>query len=166
VSGEITFAHGWRPGVIGDIVRLHALYYAQHWRLEALFEARVAAGLGAFLESYDEHVSRLFTAHVDDRLAGSLTIDGSSDPDGVARLRWFIVADEARGRGLGKKLLQMAMDFLAETKQLSCYLSTFDGLDTARALYEHYGFRLTREATESIWGRSLRMQRFEWKPGR
>jgi GNAT superfamily N-acetyltransferase len=160
---EIVYAHGWRPGVIGEIVRLHATYYAKEWGLGALFEAKVAAGLGAFIESYDPKISRLFTASTDDRLLGSLTIAGASGPEDWARLRWFILAEEARGRGIGKTLMQMAIDFLAETRCRSCYLTTFAGLASARALYERHGFRLTHEAMDASWGRALLEQRFEWR---
>jgi hypothetical protein len=64
----------------------------------------VATGLGAFLQSYDPNVSRLVTASVGDRLIGSLTIEGaaSETPEG-ARLRWFILAEEACGRGIGTR---------------------------------------------------------------
>ncbi|MBV9066447.1 MAG: GNAT family N-acetyltransferase [Methylobacteriaceae bacterium] len=165
MAGPPVYGHGWRPGVIGDIVRLHAVYYAREWQLGAAFEAKVAAELGAFIESYDAQVSRLLTAHTRDRLLGALSIDGSSTRErhGAARLRWLILADEAHGRGIGKTLMQMAMDFLAETHCRACYLTTFAGLDAARALYERHGFRLTRETQDATWGRPLREQRFEWR---
>jgi GNAT superfamily N-acetyltransferase len=165
VSEAVVYAHGWRPGIIGDLVRLHAVYYAKEWELGARFEAKVAAGLGAFIEAYDPHVSRLFTATLRDRLIGALTIDGTAARDlgGPARLRWFILAKEARGRGIGKALMQMGMNFLAETQCRTCYLTTFAGLDPARALYERHGFRLTREAPDATWGRPLLEQRFDWR---
>src|SRR5947209_5538412 len=159
----VLYGHGRNPEIIGDIVRLHAIYYAREWGLGAPFEATVVAELGAFIESYDASVSRLFSASVDDRLVGSLTIAGTRDPEGAARLRWFILADEARGRGIGKRLMQMAMDFLAETRCSACYLTTFAGLDAARTLYERQGFRLTHEATDASWGRPLLEQRFDWR---
>jgi GNAT superfamily N-acetyltransferase len=164
LSEAVAYAHGWRPGVIGEIVRLHGLVYAKEWGLGAIFEAKVAAGLGAFLQSYDPAVSRLFTAHSDDRVVGALAIEGPAarDRGGAARLRWFILAEEARGRGIGKTLMQTGMDFLADTHCRSCYLTTFAGLDSARVLYERHGFRLTDEALDVTWGRPLLEQRFEW----
>ena len=165
MSGAVVYGHGWRPGIIGDVVRLHALYYAKEWQLGAPFEAKVAAGLGAFMETYDPQVSRLFTASMADRLLGSLTIDGTAarDSAGAARLRWFVLADDARGRGIGKTLMQMAMGFLAQTQCRSCYLTTFAGLEAARMLYERHGFRLTCEAPDATWGRPLLEQRFDWR---
>lgn len=104
---------------------------------------------------------------MEDRLVGALTIDGTTvrDADPAARLRWFIVAEEAQGRGIGKTLMRMAMEFLAETQCRSCHLTTFAGLDSARVLYERHGFRLTLEAPDASWARPLLMQRFEWRRG-
>ena len=102
---------------------------------------------------------------MDGRLIGSLTIDGTAaaDAGGTARLRWFILAEETRGRGIGKALMRMAMEFLDQTQCRSCYLTTFAGLEPARALYQRHGFRLTHEAPEACWARPLLMQRFEWR---
>jgi GNAT superfamily N-acetyltransferase len=161
MADAVVYAHGWRRGVIGDIVGLHALYYAKHWQLGAVFEAKVATGLGAFLQSYDPNVSRLFTATSGGRLIGSLAIDGSNARG--ARLRWFILAEEACGRGIGKALMQNAMNFLHEKHCRFCYLTTFAGLEPARALYQRHGFRLAHEAPDATWGRLLLEQRFEWR---
>jgi GNAT superfamily N-acetyltransferase len=166
MPAPVVYGHGWVPGLIGEIVRLHAIYYAQHWQLGGVFEAKVAAEFGAFVETYNASVSRLFTAHTNDRLVGSLTIVGATEPEGAARLRWFILAEEACGRGIGKHLMQLAMDFLSETGCRACYLTTFAGLDSARALYERHNFRLTHEAMDASWGRPLLEQRFEWRAGR
>jgi RimJ/RimL family protein N-acetyltransferase len=43
-------------------------------------------------------------------------------------------------------------------------LTTFAGLDAARALYERLGFRLVAEADGETWGTKVREQRFEWAP--
>lgn len=97
---------------------------------------------------------------------GSVIIDGSNpelDPN-QAHLRFFIVADGARGKGIGKALIAAATDFLS-----GCYetakLETFAGLDTARALYEAAGFKLAEEWETDKWGPIIREQRFEWRTG-
>jgi hypothetical protein len=37
VPEAVVYGHGWRPGIIGDVVRLHAVYYAKEWELGARF---------------------------------------------------------------------------------------------------------------------------------
>src|SRR6188472_4229805 len=83
MPAAVVYGRGWKPGVIGDIVRLHAVHY---WDFGVGFEARVATGLAAFIKTYDASVSRLFTASIEDGLVGSLAIAGTNDPDRSTRL--------------------------------------------------------------------------------
>jgi len=62
-------------------------------------------------------------------------------------VRWFIVSDKLRGKGAGNFLMQQAMDFCEQNKYSSVYLWTFQGLGSARHLYEKFGFTLTQEKT-------------------
>ena len=43
----------------------------------------------------------------------------------------------------------------------SVWLTTFAGLDAARALYERHGFRLVSESDIDQWSGGVREQRFE-----
>jgi GNAT superfamily N-acetyltransferase len=67
-----------------------------------------------------------------------------------------------RGRGLGRRLIEAAMGFCRRAGHRSVYLTTFAGLDAARALYEQQGFRLVAEADGETWSTRVREQRFEW----
>ena len=44
------------------------------------------------------------------------------------------------------------------------WLTSFRGLDPARALYERHGFRLVEEREAGSWGTSVLEQRFERRP--
>lgn len=156
------FQRGWRPGVIGDVVRAHATYYAAEWGFGMAFEARVAGDMAAFLGRYDPERDLLLTADGAAGFLASVAIDGS-DPalaDGEAHLRWFIATDAARGRGVARRLLAASLTFAAARGFRSCYLDTFAGLDAARTLYEQHGFRLEHEADDMTWGVRVREQRF------
>jgi ribosomal protein S18 acetylase RimI-like enzyme len=156
---------GWAPGVVGEVVRAHAAFYAREWGFGPFFEAKVARELGGFLVRYDPAKDRLFRAEEEadgGRFLGSLTIDGG-DPElaeGVAHLRWFIVADGARGRGVGGALMRAALGFLAEAGFRSCFLLTFAGLHPARRLYEGAGFVLEGETEAESWGTRVAERRF------
>ena len=69
---------------------------------------------------------------------------------------------DARGSGLGKKMVQRAMDFCHDQNIKNIWLTTFAGLDAARALYEHHGFTLTSESDADQWSGGVREQLFEW----
>jgi ribosomal protein S18 acetylase RimI-like enzyme len=159
-----TILTGWRPGLAGEIVRAHAIYYAREWNFPAYFEAKLARELGDFLARLAPR-DALLSAWDGETFLGSLAIDGSDAAlaPGQAHLRWFITTDAARGRGIGGKLLAAGMAFLRQHDFASCYLTTFAGLDTARRLYEAQGFTLTDEQTAESWGTQVREQLFTWR---
>ena len=154
--------NGYRPGVIARAVALHMDYYAPLWGFGVQFEAKVAAEMGEFHARYDP-CRDLFIAVFDDEgaLLGTITIDGLSAAEEGAHLRWFIVAQTAQGSGLGKELMRRADAFLRERGYRKTYLTTFAGLDAARALYERYGFELVSEEETDPWSGQVGIQRFE-----
>ena len=101
----------YRPGAIGRVIELHGEYYHAHWRFGEFFEAKVACELAEFFSGYDAERDGFWTAAVGGRVKGSIAIDGVHSADEGAHLRWFIVSDELRGRGIGTRLLHAAVDF-------------------------------------------------------
>lgn len=90
---------------------------------------------------------------------GAVAIDGQSKEEG-ARLRWFIVAPDYRGLGIGQLLMQQAIDFCHRANFSQVYLWTFAGLTAARRLYDHFGFVLQEEHTDAHWGARVTHQKF------
>lgn len=151
---------GYRPGAIGSLALLHGVYYARHWNFGLPFEAKVASELSGFLARMDPARDLFLTAWSNDRLDGSITIDVSGGGELGAHLRWFIVSDKARGSGLGKVLMRRAIAHCDALGVESSWLTTFAGLDTARALYERHGFVLARESDVDQWSGGVREQLF------
>ena len=104
--------------------------------------------------------NRQLTAHHAGRIVGGVAIDGEDLGGGVAHLRWFIVDEAERGRGLGRELLVRAVAFCSEAGFAAIELWTFAGLDAARHLYQDCGFVLVEEKPGSQWGRTVNEQRF------
>jgi GNAT superfamily N-acetyltransferase len=152
---------GYLPGCIGRVAELHALYYSEHAGFGLPFEAKVARELAEFCGRCDARRDGLWLARIDGRIHGSIAIDGlHADSEGV-HLRWFITSDEARGRGVGRSLLDTALGFCRERHRGRVHLSTFAGLEAARHLYEKAGFRLVQQQRGAQWGREVDEQRFE-----
>ncbi len=136
---------GYAPGALGRITELHACYYADHWQLGLYFEAKVATEMATFLTNFDPARDGAWFAKVNGEIVGGVFIDGSDANGQGARLRWFIVDPAYQGHGLGNRLLAEAVSFCKRKGYSRVYLTTFAGLNTARHLYEKFGFRLCRE---------------------
>ena len=100
------------PGDIGYIIYLHGLLYAREYRLDHTFESFVAERIGQFGQQYDASKDYFAVAEIDDRIVGSIMIQGL--PDNTGMLRFFLVHPDARGRGLGKEFMKRAVNFCRE----------------------------------------------------
>ena len=152
MTGEVEFG-GYFPGALGQLATLHAVHYAASHGLGQVFEARVARDIGDLLLRFDPDRDFHRTARINGRLLASITIDGHGYPD--AHLRCFIVAPEARGRGLGRRLLAEAIDFCRQHGFSRIYLWTLAGLEPAGQLYRDAGFTLVEEHPGEQWGKRL-----------
>ncbi len=157
---HIEIVKGYIPGSIGRVAELHGIYYHQNWGFGLFFEAKVAAELAEFLRRYDERRDGFWTASLEGRLEGSITIDGLHGEGEGAHLRWFIVSDALRGTGLGTRLIDAAIDFCRRRSYRRVYLWTFENLNAARHLYEKTGFELVEQHRGTQWGKEVNEQRF------
>ncbi len=152
---------GYQPGGIGWVTQMHGSYYHRHWDFDLYFETKVARGLCDFLARLDPARDGFWLAWRGDDIVGSITIDGSGGDNDDAHLRFFIVAPDRQGLGIGRLLMQTAVEFCRGSGAPRVYLWTFAGLDAARRLYEAFGFRLVREQPDRQWGRLVNEQLFE-----
>lgn len=162
MTREVAVTTGYSPGVIADVIGLHMAYYAPAWGFGSQFEGKLAREMGEFHERLDP-ARDLFAVARDSAgvLVGSITIDGISAATVGAHLRWFIVDQRVAGSGIGGALMSSACRFLDARAYRLTYLTTFRGLDAARALYERFGFRLVEEQEQDPWSGSVGVQRFE-----
>jgi GNAT superfamily N-acetyltransferase len=155
---------GCRPQAAGGIVSLHEAYYSKAWGFGAAFRDKVSRELSEFLSRFDPELDFQANAFAATGLVGSITLDVTGGgPDG-AHLRWFIVDDQARGTGLGRKLMASAIAHCDRAAKGKAWLTTFAGLDAARALYEAHGFRLKHESDVDQWSGGVREQLFLREP--
>ncbi|SBW05484.1 MarR family transcriptional regulator (fragment) [uncultured delta proteobacterium] len=159
----ITIAQGYRPGAIGRIAEMHAVFYSAHAGFGHFFEGKVAAGLAEFTTRLANPRNALWTALDGNRIVGSVAIDGEDLGDNTAHLRWFILDDGFRGRGIGRALLAEAVAFCDRSGFAATRLWTFSTLLAARKLYESFGFVLEQEYAGTQWGEEVLEQVFARK---
>ena len=151
---------GCVPGAIGRITELHGTYYGRDWNFGLDFEANVAAGLAEFLLRFDPARDGFWTASLAGSVEGGVALDGLRAESGDARLRWFILSEKVRGRGVGNRLMHEVLGFCRARNYRRVSLSTFEGLTAARHLYEKFGFRLAEPAEGVRWDLPVTEQRF------
>jgi len=152
---------GYVPGAIGWVAQVHAAYYHEHWGFGLFFESKVATELSEFLRRFEEGRDGFWVARMEQRIVGSIAIDGINSANKGAHLRWFIVSPENQGQGIGKVLLEEAIDFCRRARLNRVYLWSFAGLDAARHLYERFGFRLCEQYEGNQWGKIVTEQMYE-----
>jgi len=157
-------SQGYRPGVVGRVTEMHALFYARHAGFGQFFESQVASGVSEFVGRLDRPCNGIWLALAQDRIIGSIAIDGEDLGQGHAHLRWFILDEHYQGRGLGRQLLTQALGFCDHQRFAATRLWTFKGLDAARHLYESCGFRQVQQAEGQQWGSKVTEQEFT-RPG-
>jgi N-acetylglutamate synthase-like GNAT family acetyltransferase len=158
---NVEIIKGYIPGSIGRVAELHGTFYQEHWDFTVFFEAKVATELSEFLGRYDEKLDSFWTASLKGRVEGSIAIDGIHAEKEGAHLRWFIVSDVLRGRGIGNRLIKEALNFCRNKGYKRVYLWTFEGLNAAKHLYEKNGFELVEQNEGIQWGTEVNKQRFE-----
>ena len=159
VKNELS--EGYISGLIGRVAELHATYYSENWGFGMTFEAKVASDFSQFMEDYNQQTDFTLSVLVVGVIEASISINGVVN--NVAHLRWFVVSEKLRGNGVGNTLIQKAIKFCECTKFQGIYLWTFEGLGSARHLYEKYGFNLIEEKQGNQWGSFVTEQKF-FKP--
>lgn len=159
-SNPITIHAGYQPGMIGRITEMHAAFYARHAGFGQFFESQVATGVAEFAGRLNQTGNHVWLALLNDRIVGSVAIDGQDLGNNHAHLRWFILDDGCRGSGVGRQLLAEAVAYCDRLGFAATRLWTFKGLDAARKLYESVGFQLVREEAGEQWGSTVTEQQF------
>lgn len=160
VRDTVQIVPGYRPGLVGRVAEMHAAFYSRHSGFGQFFESQVATGIAEFAGRLGEPCNGVWTAIQNDRIVGSIAIDGQDLGNRQAHLRWFILDDGCRGSGTGRKLIDAALDFCDRFGFSECQLWTFKGLDAARKLYESVGFKLVHEEDGHQWGSIVTEQQF------
>ncbi|AUB55057.1 GNAT family N-acetyltransferase [Methanobacterium subterraneum] len=70
----------------------------------------------------------------------------------TAQFRFLFLDSKIRGLGLGRKLLDMSIDFCKENEYKRVFLWTFSTLQAARYLYKNKGFTITETKENNEWG--------------
>src|SRR5262249_12581669 len=148
-----------RPGDIGWITHRHGALYSQQYGWDDTFEALVAEILSKFAQDHNPERERIWVAEQDGEPLGSVMIVDAGD--NVAQLRLLLVEPHARGKKIGKKLVDECVAFARKKKYSKMKLWTQSCLPEARNLYIKTGFKLVEEKPHHSFGHDLVAQIWE-----
>ncbi|UCE11514.1 MAG: MarR family transcriptional regulator [Candidatus Thorarchaeota archaeon] len=143
--------HG--AGDIGWITHRHGVLYAEEYGWDETFEALVADILVKFIQSNDPKRERIWIAEQDGEKVGSIVLVDAGNQ--VSQLRLLLVEPKARGKGIGRRLIQECIDFSKSRGYNKIRLWTQKNLDAARHLYRKAGFVCVSEKPHRSFGHNL-----------
>jgi GNAT superfamily N-acetyltransferase len=148
------------PSDAAWLVARHGALYAREAGFDASFAPVVAGILDRFIAGGDPAAEAGWIAETKDRRLGSIFCmrEGAE----IARLRLFLLEPEARGQGLGYRLLQTCMGFARARGYRGMILSTHESHRDACALYARTGWRLASARPVRSYGCDLVEQSWEF----
>lgn len=149
-------------GDAGWLIQQHAELYAREEGFDASFEPLVAEILAAYLRNRDPACERAWIAWCRGERLGSIFCVRGPEP-GQAKLRLFLLTPSARGRGLGKRLLEACIEFARDKGYGELVLWTHASHRAACALYEKAGFTCTDSHPVTSFGQRLEEQTWKLK---
>ncbi|MDG6226178.1 MAG: GNAT family N-acetyltransferase [Candidatus Thermoplasmatota archaeon] len=147
-----------RPGDLGSLVRLHGVIYRDEYGFDHVFESYVGEYMSRTFRELREG-ERVWIVEDGGEVLGCIAIVRHTDDQ--AQLRWFLLHPKVRGKGIGRSLLDAALDFARVSGYSSVFLLTESVLEVAASLYQKAGFELTWERRERKWGSGLIRQRYD-----
>lgn len=158
-AAERITVRGPRPGDLGRIIARHGELYAE-LGYPPVFERYVVQAASELVSGFSPPRDRIFVAERGGRFAGSVASKGL--PDATAQLRFLLVEPDARGRGLGRRLVRCVIDHARRSGERRIVLDTANDLAAARALYAAHGFRKIASGSSAPWlPRGVASERWE-----
>lgn len=135
------------------------MLYAEEYGWDEHFEALIADIVARFIRRFDPRRERCWIAERDGENVGSVFLVKKSRQ--VAKLRLLLVDPNARGMGIGTRLVEECLRFARQAGYRKITLWTNSILVAARKIYEKAGFRLIESAPHHSFGHDLVSETWE-----
>jgi N-acetylglutamate synthase-like GNAT family acetyltransferase len=142
-----------KPGDLGWVVMAHGEVYAAQFGWDTGFEALVARIVADYANGADPDREAAWIAESNGERAGCVFLVAGED--NMAKLRILLVHPDARGHGLGTRLVDECLAFARAAGYRAVTLWTNDVLTSARRIYQAAGFELVDKKPHHSFGKDL-----------
>lgn len=140
-------------GDMGLIASRHGVLYSVEHGFDDSFEPQVAEILLAFRRNRRPNRERAWVAARGERILGSIFCVQVDDE--TAKLRLFYLEPDARGLGLGRRMLEACIGFARDAGYQRMVLWTHESHQAACSLYRKSGFTMVSETPCHNFGQDL-----------
>lgn len=148
-----------QPGDMGWVVYRHAVLYTNEYGWDETFEALVAEIAAKFIQNFNAKAERCWIAEMNGAIVGSVFLVQQSTE--VAKLRLLYVESNARGLGIGARLVDECIRFARRAGYRKITLWTNSVLTAARHIYAKAGFQLIHSEPQHNFGQDLISETWE-----
>lgn len=153
-TDDVVRLRGPAPGDLGWIIHRQAVIYHEEYGWDWTYEGLISGIIGKFVAEHDPMREAAWIAESRGVTIGSVFLVRTDDR-AVAKLRLLYVESAARGRGVGRQLVDTCIARAREIGYRELTLWTNDVLTSARRIYEAAGFRLVSESPHHSFGCDL-----------
>ncbi len=142
------------PGDLGWMVQRHAELYFEEYGWQGPFEGMCARIVSDFAANFDPKLEKCWIADMGGEPVGCVMLvkdNPRAKKADVSRIRLLLLDPKARGRGLGKRLVEECVTFSRAKGYRRVTLWTHKELTAARAIYARLGFVKTGEESHDDW---------------
>ncbi|KAJ4264335.1 hypothetical protein NW762_005531 [Fusarium torreyae] len=173
-SSIITIEPGYRPGFLARCLDMHITYYHPYNSWGLVFETSLAKNFADLIQRLKTNPRSQVWAAIqstpDDKpgsftqqIVGTILLDSESlrQPN-TAQIRGFIVDEQARGLGVGKRLLAAAMEFVEKQGFDKVTLFTSGSQEASLYLYRKSGFVIVGDEEKVVWDVQMQELQLDW----
>ncbi|MFI5038663.1 MAG: GNAT family N-acetyltransferase [Solirubrobacterales bacterium] len=156
-TNDITIRRHLRDGDAGAIADLHRRVYGSEYGLNERFVEGVRRGLDVAVASgWPQRGGAVWLVDGEEGLRGALGL--TDEGEGAGRVRWLVLDQSLRGRGLGRSLVAELLHEARATGMHTLTLETYSDLTAAARIYRDAGFQVQWERVHDDWGPPVTFQ--------